>query len=518
MYCPLRQKNTWKIICSCMTPFICCIHLHAQPKPRLEITPTQTVSVADLNRVADSRTFSIDNLKEVIYRDPQTHQVIKRESNYSLSASGLGNRNTIVFYDGGINSPNYMRSVTTDANNIPINAIEKIEVLKSPQSYEWSSTGGVINAIRYSDRNKAVADPNPPASYQPVFQVPGYTAINTKIDNSSYLLKISAKFSKANFTETVPNFTYGNGGTTAYTYKPFAGYTNVETETVQFRDPKGMLRKEIYTEYYRDGFAYEEITYYDCNGKPVHFESSVYDEYGDEWEYMEIEYKDGVAVGGYRDITGEDEIGFYEFREYYNPVTHRFEEKPSGTIGWSLQKYSFPVRGLNNLCNRYPEHVFFAGPSLIREDYSQDDKLNMWGAMVNYSWFIDRRFGATLEIGYNRGSIQMNDYSKLNLMGGITYVPCNRVGLQSDFTVSVHALAGMQFLKSEYSFGNNSFSNTDNAFTLALGPRLDYKFSGSIGAGLGIDYNPVFTDNNTANNFRLSAGIRFDFYQSNKGF
>jgi hypothetical protein len=471
-----------------------------------------------LNRVADSRTFSIDNLKEVIYRDPQTHQVIKRESNYSLSASGLGNRNTIVFYDGGINSPNYMRSVTTDANNIPINAIEKIEVLKSPQSYEWSSTGGVINAIRYSDRNKAVADPNPPAIYQPVFQVPGYTAINTKIDNSSYLLKISEKFSKANFTETVPNFTYGNGGTTAYTYKPFAGYTNVETETVQFRDPKGMLRKEIYTEYYRDGFAYEEITYYDCNGKPVHFESSVYDEYGDEWEYMEIEYKDGVAVGGYRDITGEDEIGFYEFREYYNPVTHRFEEKPSGTIGWSLQKYSFPVRGLNNLCNRYPEHVFFAGPSLIREDYSQDDKLNMWGAMVNYSWFIDRRFGATLEIGYNRGSIQMNDYSKLNLMGGITYVPCNRVGLSSEFTVSVHALAGMQFLKSEYSFGNNSFSNTDNAFTLALGPRLDYKFSGSIGAGLGIDYNPVFTDNNTANNFRLSAGIRFDFYQSNKGF
>jgi hypothetical protein len=142
----------------------------------------------------------------------------------------------------------------------------------------------------------------------------------------------------------------------------------------------------------------------------------------------------------------------------------------------------------------------------------------MWGAMVNYSWFIDRRFGATLEIGYNRGSIQMNDYSKLNLMGGITYVPCNRVGLSSEFTVSVHALAGMQFLKSEYSFGNNSFSNTDNAFTLALGPRLDYKFSGSIGAGLGIDYNPVFTDNNTANNFRLSAGIRFDFYQSNKGF
>jgi len=318
---------------------------------------------------------------------------------------------------------------------------------------------------------------------------------------------MSRVLEKKTETESKADDTYGAGGTADYKYKPFIGYNNVETETIQYKDLNGTVRKEVYREYYSDGFMYEEITFYDCDGKPVHFDSSMYDDYGDEYEYTEIEYKNGVAVAGYRDIEDEDEEGYYDYREYYNPLTGQFEQNRMGEGGWSFYKrYQYDGPSLN-VCGDFPRNQIFLAGSLLREDAKPG--FNLYGGLVDYTRFLNSKIGITADLRFNAGSMNNTKYNKLNFMAGITYVPLKDAGLDDRYTFSIHALAGIVNLKSKYGM----YSNSQTLFNAVIGPRFDYNFCNSLGAGVQLELNPVFPKGggNTSYNFSSAIGVRYSF-------
>ncbi len=484
----------------------------SQKKPRLvQETPISTTAISK-DQIADVSSISYANVIEKIYRDQTSHAVIKTESNYNYSLSGGGQRRDVTFFniDG---KPSYINSQTFNKDGALTYAIERIEVIKGIETYAWNNNDGVISAIKYLGAEKNKETLTAPQTYQPYYQPPviNFTGM-TPIKNDDWISNILKKINLGTFSETLANSDYGKGGSAFHDYKPFEGFKDIETETVQYKDLIGVVRKEIYREYYKDGWMYEEVTYYDCNGKKIHFDSSIFDDYGDEWEYMELEFVNGQPVAGYRDIADEDEEGYYEFREYYNPFKDRFEEDPSGDPAWSdYDDFSFDSGKLDDpCCNSKRFHVFI-GPSLIMEDYSDDEKFNMWGIKAELTRYFSCKIGATVDVGYNFGTIQETDYSKLNLLAGLTWAPNEKWGLDKKFTFSLHALAGVQFLKSKYEFMGYSDEQKNTAFTAAVGPRLDFKLKDKLYVGAGAEYMPVFGEDKTANNYRFFGGVRLSF-------
>jgi len=484
----------------------------SQRRPHLVQEVPTSVTAISKDQIADVSTISIGNLTEKIFRDQTSHAVIKTESNYNFSLSGLGQRKVLVFFNA-TGKPSYINSQTFNSNGDITNAMERIEVLKGPETYAWNNNNGVISAIKYLGTEKSKETMTAPQTYQPYYQAPviNFTGM-TPIKNDDWMNNITKKINLGTFSETISNNEYGKGGSAFHDYKPFEGFKDVETETIQYKDLNGIVRKEIYREYYKDGWMYEEVTYYDCNGKKIHFDSSLYDDYGYEWEYMELEYEGGKPVAGYRDIADEDEEGYYDFREYYNPFQNRFEEDPLGDPAWSnYDDYSFDNGTLDDPCCNSKRFLVYIGPSLIIEDYSDDEKLNMWGVKAELTRYFSCKFGATLDLGYNFGSILDTKYSKLNLLGGLSWVPAEKWGLDKKFTFSVHALAGVQFLKSKFEYMGISDEQKNTSFTAAVGPRLDFKLKDKLYVGAGAEYMPVFGDDKTANNYRFFFGARFQF-------
>ncbi len=512
----LTQCHSFKSKCLLLLTFfflfICQLGF-SQKRPRLVQDVPRSVTTISADQIADVSGVSIGNLTEKIFRDQTTHAVIKKESVYNYSLSGLGQRKDLIYFDK-TGEPSYINSQTLNSNGDIIEAIERIEVIKGAETYTWRNTNGVINAIKYLDSEKNMETLTAPQTYQPYYQPPVITfAGMTPIRNEDWINNIMKKINLGTFSETLGNNDYGKGGSEFHNYKPFEGFKDVETETVQYKDLNGVVRKEIYREYYRDGWMYEEVTYYDCNGKIIHFDSSVYDDYGDEWEYIEMEYIDGKPVAGYRDVADEDEEGYYKLREYYNPTQNRFERDPLGDLAaWGkYDDFSFNSEELDDPCCNFKRFQVYIGPSLIMEDYYDDEKLNMWGVKAELTRYFSCKFGATLDVGYNFGNDEQNDYTKLNLLGGITWAPVEKWGLDKKLTFSVHALAGVQFLKSKYEYMGFSSEDKNTSFTAAVGPRLDFKLTDKLYVGAGAEYMPVFGEDKTANNYRFFAGMRYDF-------
>jgi len=485
----------------------------SQRTPHIDVQATTPVTIVGTEQLANMRTINIGNLTEKIYRDAKSNALIKKESNYNYSLSGLGQRNDVIFFNN-TGKPSYINSQTFNSNGEVTFAIERIEVIKGVETYEWNNTSGVISAIKYLGTPKNKETLTAPQTYVPYYQPPpiNFTGL-TPVNNNDWISNIMKKINLGTFSETLGNNDYGKGGSAFHDYKPFEGFKDIETETVQYKDLNGVVRKEIYREYYKDGWMYEEVTYYDCSGKKIHFDSSVYDDYGDEWEYVELEYEDGKPVAGYRDVADEDEEGYYAFREYYNPTNDRFERDPLGDLAtWGrYDDFSFDNEKLDDPCCNFKRFQVYIGPSLIMEDYYDDEKLNMWGVKAELTRFFSCKFGATLDVGYNFGNDEQNDYTKLNLLGGVTWAPVEKWGLDKRFTFTVHALAGVQFLKSKYEYMGYSDEQKYTSFTAAVGPRLDFKLSDKLYVGAGAEYMPVFGDDKTANNYRFFGGVRLSF-------
>ena len=134
----------------------------------------------------------------------------------------------------------------------------------------------------------------------------------------------------------------------------------------------------------------------------------------------------------------------------------------------------------------------------------------MWGVHGQATYSFNPKWGATVGLGYNWAEQDMTKYSKLNILGGVTWTPCDRMALDDKFTFNVQALAGMQMLKSEYDMSGYSSSNKSTDFTAMIGPRVDYRLNPNWYLGAGFYYNPVFSDN-IAHNYQATFGVRYDF-------
>lgn len=476
-------------------------------RPKLHIEATVPVNVIGSEQLLESRTFSIGNLTETILRSPKTHNVVQCTSQYDYRTAGGGLR-TDHFYFDNQNNPAYLNSVTFDINSIPISVIEEIRSVNViQQGYKWTNLPGLQSSYQYSIDTKQYKPVTFTADYKLQWKAPAYSDLSATVSNTMWKEKINKILEKKTMTESKADDTYGTGGTAEYKYKPFIGF-NVEIETIQYKDASGTLREEIYREYYSDGFMYEEVTYYDCNGKPVHFDSSMYDDYGDEYEYTEIEYKNGVAVTGYRDIEDEDEEGYYDYREYYNPLTGQFEQNRLGDGNWSYyQRFKYDLSSLKTCGGDYPRNQIFLAGSLLREDAKPG--FNLYGGLVDYTRFLNPKIGITADLRFNAGSMNSTKYNKLNFMAGITYVPLKDAGLDDRYTFSVHAMAGVLNLKSKYGM----YSNSQTLFNAVIGPRFDYNFCSGLGAGVQLELNPVFSKGggNTSYNFSSGIGVRYSF-------
>ena len=152
----------------------------------------------------------------------------------------------------------------------------------------------------------------------------------------------------------------------------------------------------------------------------------------------------------------------------------------------------------------FPHKDIFVGFSLIREDNGSNG-FNTYGGELAYTRNLSGRGGITGDVGINFGSYGMVDYTKINILAGGTYYPIKTAVPASDFSFSVHALAGLSNIKSSY--GSSSFSKS--YFTMDLGVGFNYYFGDKTGVGLRIGYMPTFSKGNTSNNIRLGLGLDF---------
>lgn len=152
----------------------------------------------------------------------------------------------------------------------------------------------------------------------------------------------------------------------------------------------------------------------------------------------------------------------------------------------------------------FPHKDIFIGFSLIREDNGSNG-FNTYGGEFAYTRNLCRRGGITGDVGVNLGSFGTVDYTKINILAGGTYYPIRTAVPASDFSFSVHALAGLSNIRSNY--GSSSFSNS--YFTMDVGGGFNYYFGDKTGVGLRIGYMPTFGKGNTSNNFRVGLGLDF---------
>jgi hypothetical protein len=507
---PCFTKMLSRLPLACLLLFPVC--LFAQPKISID-QPRMSQAVTGVT-IANISGYSIGNMHQTILRLPKTNELIGTKTTYDFSRSGGGSQTDLVYFND--RQPVYLSSVTNDASGITYKAIEEVHVLKATQNGTmWGKdpTSGVISTLRYNTAARKYEPAEIQQTWKPTWQ-PDYWAGSGKvIDNSKWLNDIESKFALGTSITTGKEKYKGYDLNVEYKYKPLENYDQVQTETAQFKDLNGTVRMDVYREYYRDGFMYEEKTYYDCSGKPEFFESGVYDEYGDEWEYTKVYYHDGMPVAGRKEVWLDYEEEAPNFTLYYNPITGAFEDDPlPGTQSYINAMEAAKVISRYTLkaeCRMdYPTDVIFVGPSLILEDYNNDEKLKMFGGNVNYTHFFHRKVGATVDIGYNWKEVDPVKYTKFNLLAGVTLVPCDKLALNDNFTLSVHALGGLQWLKAKYDMGNDQ--DAEKAFTIDVGPRFDWRIGDNIFLGIGGAYNPVFGDFKTANNWKVNAGVRFD--------
>ena len=150
----------------------------------------------------------------------------------------------------------------------------------------------------------------------------------------------------------------------------------------------------------------------------------------------------------------------------------------------------------------FTKNEIFVGFSLIREDNANND-FNTYGGELAYTRNLCRRGGLTGDVGVNFGSNGGVDYTKFNILVGGTYYPIKTAVPSSDFSFSIHALAGINSIRSSYI--GMSYSNS--SFTFDVGPGFNYYFGNKLGLGLRAGYMPSFGKGNTSNNFRVALGL-----------
>jgi len=192
----------------------------------------------------------------------------------------------------------------------------------------------------------------------------------------------------------------------------------------------------------------------------------------------------------------------------------------------SVYRYSANISSDPNLCgsiltntnNRLPrtgpckENEIFVAPAYMH--YSDGGS---FGTTLEYTRFIDPRFGATIDAGvyydkktYSTQNSQSN--TNFNIAAGVSYVPCKYpCDPEKRFSGNLHALAGLSNYTAKYTFNSMTSKNSEHSFTMVLGGAIDYNINPATHIRFQPDYTPVFGKGGMQSNFRLSLGVSYKF-------
>ena len=141
---------------------------------------------------------------------------------------------------------------------------------------------------------------------------------------------------------------------------------------------------------------------------------------------------------------------------------------------------------------------FFAGFSFINEDSYKN--FFIFGVNVAYTHPFNNNIGITGDAGIYFGSQNQTDFTKFQILGGVSFFPGDPGG---PVLFSPHILAGMVNISSEF----NNTKSSSTSFSAAVGTDIKFRLNNSTGIGVRADYNPSFPSGGMTHNFRLSTGL-----------
>lgn len=273
-------------------------------------------------------------------------------------------------------------------------------------------------------------------------------------------------------------------------------------------DKNGVLRHEIYREYYYDGCMYEEEYYYNCYGNLEYRSYTFYDEDGYDYEFCEEEYKDDELASGYYYYDGYNYGEEYYYGDPLVSVKKRIKDL------FTVKDWQPTLKTTEDYTTNFEDcpdaevfwdHEFYIAPMLLKED----GETNFYGLELSYTRHPCDRGGYIGDIRANFGSNFDYKFTRITALLGGVYYPIKTASLKNDFQFMVRGMVGATYLSTRYDNGSFSNSNSDINFTADAGIGFNYKINKKWGIGVRAGYAPVFAKGFTANNWGVSAGVIF---------
>ncbi|MBI1343564.1 MAG: TonB-dependent receptor plug domain-containing protein [Terrimonas sp.] len=477
-----------------------------RPERRLDIKSANPVTSIGAEEINQTYSLSGKNLEQIVHLTPGG---VLKSVNTNINIRGVGNiQQTMTNYTmyTADHQPVYSQTQIMDVNKIPIEAIEQIEVLKNGAGVTYGSDArsGVINF----NTRKGLDTRYLKGIYVPYYTPPVQHFSGLKNDiKSDWDSYMDALKSNGPSNTTKADQTFGSNGKIIISIVTNNDFWIVDKK---YLDANNILRMQEDNEMYPENYASLQTTYFDCTGKPEFLKLDMKDQYGYNINQLRVNYADGNLYYGY---YSPDAQLASPFRQYYKTEDQQFHLNTD--LGGALIKdklfYNYSYSPNMSACKEQktetglPKHVVTFGLSYRLEDFGMDKK-GFIGPTVSYTHFYNPWLGSTVDAGFNFGKAFNTKYSIGSFFAGPTFVPfTNSHGLNNNFTLSAHTLAGYTRITQKYM--SNSYS--DGAFSLKLGAALDYNIKDNFGIRAGADDNMVLGDGNTSNNWAFHVGVKF---------
>lgn len=467
-----------------------CGLLWGQPTRKMSLESSSPVMTVGAESI---QTYSTSDVTEIIKSLPQQHITTQRTSNFQLR--GLGSNRTLVLLDGKRNVV-YGQSVNLDLNAIPIAAIEKIEIITDGgATYGADAVSGVVNFMTRDELSPRLENNIYSAYYkQPQVNYDGFSndQYQAWITESSNILTATPGL------QSLPDNTYGSGGNMELNIQTLHDF---RVQEIKMRDEDGNLRQASRIEWYPENYNYREDWYYNCDSVPQHYTRSFTDINGYQFQLNETVYEAAKPEINYSQLFNEPSL-----KLYYNDSYYGF--RPNETK-WAAYSYK-PDRNCENDDeddeNGCDKNIFYGGVSLLLEDFG-GGRERFPGAFLNYTRMLSENFGLTGHLGWNQKELFNWTYTNTRALAGISFTPLPSANCNDDFILTTQLLLGTV----RQSRKDPQMKFSDCYFSGMAGATGAYHFSDDVGIRIGAHYAPTFASGNTANNYIISLGARFQF-------
>lgn len=405
----------------------------------------------------------------------------------------------------------HTQTVIWDQGNIPLYALERIEVLKGPQGtlFGRNSVAGTVNLTSREQLDGRFTN----GQYYPYYadkldQLDYSNLVNNNITN--WRNTVDAIKLKGEYNEQLPDVTFGPGGTVTITIVP-----NDDFLIQQYirMDANNIQRQKIDIEWYTNDY-YNSIRQddYNCEGQLLNTDLKFTGQYGYEFNQYTEAYK-----------NGQPQFGYFEPAPGADPALRQYLDIPADIFRLNstlpdefLKKklfYNYNYVPDTDPCEKKDEDAGFTddvitfGISLRLEDFGYEKKAFV-GPTASYTHFFNPTVGATVDATLNFGKVNDTKYTIGSFYAGPTFIPFkSSLGLDNSFTLSAHTLAGYNTVSQKFNNTSNSYGN----LSLKLGLAGDINLQNNLGVRLGFDDFMVLGKGNTTNNLGFSLGLRMGF-------